>query len=293
MPEATTAFTAMERVMSIRGLAPRTQQAYHRQARHFVEQLERPWRAASAEDAADFFLRERIRGMAPASVALSYAALKVFFHHVLLRRQDFDQLPRPRKKRCDMDAALTREEVQALLDAAQNPYQRVMFETLYATGLRVGEVRVLRAEDIDSRAGLLHVRHGKGDKARSLHLSGLLLETLRDHWGRHSLHRPWIFPSAAPGRPQAGRTRWGDKPIHASTIQRWFQAATRRAELRRRATPHDMRRAYATHLLEAGTNLRVVQVLLGHTDPRTTARYLSVSAEVVRSVPCPLELLTS
>ena len=98
---------------------------------------------------------------------------------------------------------------------------------------------------------------------------------------------PWLFPTRRQGQPRPPGSDWADYPVHASTVQRWFTRARTRAGLRRRATPHDMRRAYATHLLEDGVGIRVVQVLLGHADPRTTAGYLSVSAEVVRKAPCP------
>ena len=166
--------------------------------------------------------------------------------------------------------------------------------TLVATGLRISEACSLRPEDIDSRSGLVHVRHGKGDKARSVKLGDKHLRLLRRYW---VVERPpprgWLFPAqrlVSPGRVDP-RCRWAAHPVSPDTIRDRLQQLAQRAELRRRVTPHDLRRTYATWLIEADVDLRTVQVLLGHGSPVTTARYTYVRPEVIRRSPCPLEML--
>ena len=154
-----------------------------------------------------------------------------------------------------------------------------MLMVAYSGGLRVSEIAHLGVRDIDSQRMLIHVRKGKGKKDRFVALSPLLLETLRQYWLQQ--RPPKLLFSGQDGK----------RPIAARTIRRIFQRATRAAGIRKKVTPHTLRHAFATHHLEAGTDLRTLQVLLGHSDLSTTSRYLYVSTDRIRAAKTPLDLL--
>jgi len=161
---------------------------------------------------------------------------------------------------------LSQEQVLRFLTAVQRPAHRMALTTAYATGLRVSEVVRLRIEDIDSARMLVHVC-GKGNKERIVMLSSVLLGALRTYRRVHRPPRPWLFPGVKPGRP-----------IHSKTIQRACRDARRAAGLTKRVTPHALRHCFATHLLEAGTDIRTLQALLGHAQLSTTALYTHCAA---------------
>jgi integrase/recombinase XerD len=161
----------------------------------------------------------------------------------------------------------------------RNPKYRALFLTAYASGLRVSELVSLRVEDIDSRRMVIRVRHGKGGKDRYVMLSPKLLAELRDYW---KITRPstWLFPGRNPEQPLSRRL------VAIACVR-----ASRRAGLRKKVTPHTLRHTFATHLLDAGTDIRTIQALLGHRSLRTTALYTYVSMEKVVATRSPLDLL--
>ena len=175
-------------------------------------------------------------------------------------------------------SVLSRDEVRRLLACVTRPIHRLLLTTLYAAGLRLSEGLHLQVADIDSQRMVLHIRHGKGQKERLVSLSPTLLAELRAWW---RIRRPplWLFPG-----------RGGDRPLHPSVVQRACQEAARRAGLTKHATPHTLRHSYATHLLEAGLDVRTLQKLLGHNQLATTAHYTHVTDERVRGVLSPLDL---
>jgi site-specific recombinase XerD len=204
-------------------------------------------------------------------------ALRFLYDVTLPRQWRVDHIPygkRPRKVPC----VLSREEVRRLLACVSNPAHRLLLTTLYAAGLRLSEGQHLQVADIDSQRMLIHVRHGKGQKERLVPLSPVLLAELRAWW---RLRRPtqWLFPGA----------RW-DRPLNASAVQRACRRAAESAGLAKHATPHTLRHSYATHLLEAGLDVRTLQKLLGHNQLSTTAHYTHVTDERVRGVLSPLDL---
>jgi integrase/recombinase XerD len=203
----------------------------------------------------------------------------LLYTHTLNRKIEIQRIPFPRRERT-LPLILSREEVKALLEAPRQLRDRAVLTALYGSGLRVSEATQLKPRDIDARRNVLWVRHGKGSKDRQTLLPPKLLELLRTYW---RIERPgdWIFPSA---RNRA-------RPIAPQVVFLACRSAARVAGISKPVHPHSLRHAFATHLLESGTNLRTIQILLGHANLETTARYLHVADVAVRSTPCPLDAL--
>lgn len=206
------------------------------------------------------------------------SALRFFYTHTLNQKVAIERIPFPRRER-KLPLILSREEVKGLLQAPRNLRHRTMLAVLYASGLRVAEAARLRVSDIDSPRNVLWVRLGKGSKDRQTLLSPKLLELLRGYW---RAERPveWLFPG-----PDTKR------PISPKAIYLACRNAAQIAGISKPVHPHSLRHAFATHLLEAGTNLRCIQILLGHASLATTARYLQVADVAVRSTSSPLDSL--
>ncbi len=207
-------------------------------------------------------------------------ALQFFYRVTLGRDEWFNKLPcakRPRR----LPTVLSPEELRRLFDvAAHEPKYQALMMTLYGAGLRISEAFALRPADIDSGRMLIQIRSGKGNKERMAKLSPQLLAVLRDYW-RKARPTEWLFPQAAdPSRPMDGG---GGSRI----VQRF----ARLAGITRRVGPHTLRHSYATHLLDAGTDLRTIQVLLGHRNIKTTAIYLHVSQAKIQAAASPLDRL--
>jgi integrase/recombinase XerD len=207
------------------------------------------------------------------------AALK-FIYTKTLKRPWFDlEVPKPKVKR-KLPRVLSPEDIQQVLNATMNLKHRAIIATLYGAGLRRAEVRTLKVSDIDGQRMVIHVRDGKGHVPREVTLSPKLLELLRIYW-RWRKPKDWLFPSAC----------YRDRPINLSAIYIICENAAKAAGLKKAFNPHILRHSYATHLLEAGTDLRVIQLLLGHADLQTTAKYLHVSKKTLGAIASPLDSL--
>ena len=205
-------------------------------------------------------------------------ALRFLYTRTLDRAIAVERIPFPRRER-KLPLILSREEVKALLEAARTLRHRALLAILYGAGLRVSEVTQLKVADLDARRHVLWVRQGKGRKDRQTLLSAKLLEPLRTYW-RAERPREWLFPSAR-----------RDRPISVKAVFLACRRAAQQAGISKPLSPHSFRHAFATHLLEAGTNLRTIQILLGHANLETTARYLQVADVAIRSTPSPLDSL--
>ncbi|PYU97814.1 MAG: integrase [Acidobacteria bacterium] len=227
-----------------------------------------------------YLLRER--KLAVGSVVAQVAALRFFYVRTLKRHQFREDLPYPKDRR-RLPTVLSLEEVTRLINAAGNLLQRALLMTLYGTGMRRTEVSLLKVSDIDSQRMMVRVERGKGGAGRDIPLSPALLETLREYW-RWKKPRTYLFPSSE-------RKRGKEQPISDKTVWYACKEAARHAGLTKRVSPHCLRHSFATHLLEAGTDLRTIQILLGHGDLETTAKYLHLSQRHLRAVANPLESL--
>lgn len=208
--------------------------------------------------------------------AQAASALRFLFEHILRRPASTTHLPRPRRDR-KLPVVLDRQDALRLVGSLQNPKHRALLMLLYSAGLRVGEVVRLRTDDIDARRMLIRVRSAKGRKDRYTLLSARALEAVQEYIAQYQ-PSTWLFPGAIPSRPLAART-----------AQRIVEQARAKAGISVQASPHTLRHSFATHLLEAGTDLRFIQELLGHASSRTTEIYTHVSRRHIGQIRSPLD----
>jgi site-specific recombinase XerD len=226
----------------------------------------------------------RVRKLQPTSVTVRLAGLRFLFVAVLKRPWSVADTPYPKRPQ-KLPTVLSQQEVGRLIDAARTPLHRIVLMTLYATGLRRAELTRLKVTDIDTARMVIHVIGGKGRKDRDVMLSPKLLAALRQYW--HGLkHKPqtWLFPGA----------RWhGRTEIPMTDKVVWYacEQATKRSGIDKPVHPHTLRHSFATHLLEAGVDLRTIQLLLGHSDLKATTVYLHLSHRHLQATASPLDAL--
>jgi integrase/recombinase XerD len=224
----------------------------------------------------------RDRKLAASTVEGRAAALRFLFVKTLRRPYLPDQIPFPKRAR-RLPTVLSPDEVALLIDSAKNLMHRAILMTLYATGLRRAELCRLKVADIDSDRMMIHVREGKGGRDRDVLLSPKLLETLREYW-RWMKPKTFLFPGMI--------NNWrADVPIDTKVVWEAVRQARTRAGIKKRVTPHTLRHSFATHMLEAGADLRTIQVLLGHAKLADTTVYLHLSRRHLQAVASPLESL--
>jgi len=271
----------MNRAMVLGGFSPRTRKVYLGYVRRFAQWTRVPLRQSGTEEVRRYLVHlveERAVSRSAHSQAVS--ALRFLFERVLRSPQAIRDIPRPKRHKC-LPSVLSRQEVDSLLKALRHPSSRALVMLLYSGGLRVSEVVRLRMEDLDGDRGLLRVRSGKGKKDRYTLLSRRALEAVE----RHLLFQdrpgsPWLFPGERKERHLGTRS-----------VQKMVSRARARAGIRKRVTPHTLRHSFATHLLEAGTDLRYIQELLGHASSRTTEIYTHVSNRDLSRIRNPLDEL--
>jgi len=207
------------------------------------------------------------------------AALRFLYVKTLGQAFMAEKIPYPKRPK-HLPTVLSQEEIERLLSAARSLKHRALLMTLYGAGLRVSEACRLTIDDIDSSRMVIHVRQAKGKKDRDVMLSPVLLETLRQYW-KGSRSKGWLFPGYGP-----------DKPLNTKSVFLMVQSVAARAKIAKTVSPHTLRHSFATHLLESGTDLRTIQLLLGHADMRTTTIYLRVSQHHIRKIVSPLDRLS-
>lgn len=262
--------------MQIRNLSLGTQQAYVSAVADFARHFWKSPAELGPEQIRSYLLYlVRCRSVAKAKMAVS--ALRFLYRQTL--RQSWDILldPTPKLNR-KLPVVLSVREVAQFFDALRSAKYRAILMTTYAAGLRISEVTRLKIEDLDSARMQILVRNGKGGKDRSVMFSPTLLTILRKYWLMERPGYEWLFP----GRPKA-------KPLSTSAVRKVLQKAARDAAIRKHMTPHTLRHSFATHLLESGADLRLVQVLLGHRSIQTTALYTKVSQARINTTKSPLE----
>jgi site-specific recombinase XerD len=266
--------------LQLRNYADNTIERYLDAVQKFAEFFGKSPQRLGPEQVRKFLLHlVQQRKLAPSTVEIHRAALKFLYVKTLHRAWFDESIPRARKRQ-RLPAILSAEEVTRILDHTTNIKHWVMIATFYATGLRCNELRNLKISDIDSQRMVIHVREAKGGIPRDIALSPALLERLRVYW-RRSKPKDWLFPSKM--RPQ--------QMMERKSIRFVCHVAARRAGIDKPVTPHVFRHSFATHMLEAGADLRTIQILLGHADIQTTARYLRVSTRRLQAAPSPFDAL--
>ena len=265
--------------MGIRNLAVNTQLAYVQQISAFARHFDRSPEALGPEQvrAYQVHLIEE-RKLAAGSLSVVAAALRFLYKITLRRPWNGDDIPMP-KRPLKLPIVLGPEEVVRFLACVASTKHRAILTTIYASGLRVSEAVQLRPADIDSSRMVLRVDQGKGGKDRYVMLSPRLLEVLRDYW---RVERPklWLFPGDGAGRH-----------ITKNAVEQACQKAQRAVGIDKPVTPHSLRHAFATHLLEAGTDVRRIQLLLGHRSLATTSRYLKIATSSLCATVSPFDQL--
>jgi integrase/recombinase XerD len=266
--------------LQLRNLSAITKEQYvsavERFARYFHQSPER----LGPEQVRDYLLHLMNDNHATANTLLFNRAALRFVYVSTLKQRWFDEAIARPKRRPALPPTLSVEEVTRILDHTRNLKHWTILATFYATALRCNELRHLRVPDLDSRRMVIHVREGKGGRARDIAFSPALLERLRVYF-RWRRPKDWLFPSKM--RPS--------EPLENASIRQLCNDAGKRANIGRPVFPHLFRHACATHMLDAGADLRTIQVLLGHADIRTTARYLNVSLQRLQAVRSPFDAL--
>jgi len=270
----------MEQDLRLKGLRPATRRNYLLYCKKFAAFFMR-----SPEDMGQAeirqFLLHHLEGQrrSYATYRQILASLKFLYTVTLQRPWEVDPIPFPKPPPTRLPVVLSAEELTALFDAIESPKYRAVLITCYAAGLRIGEACRLCVADIDSQRLLLHIRDGKGGRERFTLLSPRLLAVLRRYW---RLEKPtdWLFPGAEPGCP-----------VSPDAVRTVFRQACAQSGLTKRCTPHSLRHSFATHLLEAGTDLVLIQTLLGHQSLRSTVRYTHVDSQRLQHTTSPLEQL--
>jgi integrase/recombinase XerD len=265
--------------MTVRNFAPNTMLCYLKQVSYFAQHFGRSPDRLGPEEIRSYQIylaKERRVGISSRTVAVS--ALRFLYHVTLKQDRVIEMIPFPKQEH-RLPVILSPEEVLRLLEAAPSFSHHVIFSTMYGTGVRVSEALHLRVPDIDSQRMMIRIEQGKGHRDRFVPLSPKLLELLRTYW-RKLRPRQWLFPGQLP-----------DQPLSREAVGQAVTRAGQRAGLTKDTSPHSFRHAYAVHLLEAGTDLRKIQLLLGHRSLSTTARYLCLATNTVCATASPLDLL--
>ena len=263
--------------LQLRGLSERTQEAYTRAVRQLAEHYHKSPDLITEEELRQYFLYIiNVKHYSRNTTTIALCGIRFFFEQTLNRNWTLFGIVRPAPEH-KLPVVLSLEEVREILNRVRLLRYRVCLSTIYACGLRLQEGIRLAVPDIDSARMMIHVRHGKGNKDRYVPLPQRTLELLRDYWSTHR-HPVLIFP--AEGRDHINLSK-ATEPMSKSSVQDAFRAALKQSGINKLASVHTLRHSWATHLLEAGVNLRLIQEYLGHSSPATTSVYthLTVKSE--------------
>ena len=264
--------------LKLRNFSAGTIKVYVHAVERFARFLKRSPGDATAEDVKRFLVAEINRGMSRSYCGIQRNALRHLFDQTLGRPEDFDSIPRPKRER-RLPVVLSREEIQRLFSVVENIKHKALLMVAYDAGLRLSEIRNLQIDDIDSQRNVIRIRQGKGKKDRYTRLSPGLLKLLREYWRAERPQR-LLFPGATK-----------QKTYDLATPGRILKRLCRKAGISKRVSMHSLRHSFATHLLEAGADLRVIQQMLGHSKIQTTCLYTHISVDQQADAPSLIELL--
>ncbi len=273
------ALTVMSAKLTVLRYSTSTHHSYHFMFREFLKQMyPKPLHQITKWDILQYQNHlVKVKKVSRSYQNQSVNAIKFYLEQVLGHDRQFFEIDRP-KKIHRLPQVLSLSEVQKILKCTQNLKHKAILTTLYSSGLRVGELISLKIGDIDSASMRIWVREGKGVKDRITVLSPLLLQLLRAYYGDYK-PKKYLFEGP------------NNKPYSASSVRKILARAVKKAGICKEVHTHTLRHSFATHLLENGTNLRYIQMLLGHTNPKTTEIYTHVSTKKLEEIKSPLDLM--
>ena len=270
----------MQEDLLLKAYSPHTQRAYLACARQFARHYLRSPEEMGEQEVRGFLLHlARERKASPATLSMYVNALKFLYNVTLKRPEAVQGLAYPKRPKT-LPVILSPEDVLRVLAAIRSVKYKAIIATAYAAGLRISEVCALRVSDIDSQHRRLHIRAGKGKKDRYVMLGESLLALLRQYYQAARPQGVYLFPGQKPQRP-----------ISTTAVSLVLRKVVRQTGLSKKVTMHTLRHCFATHLLEAGTDIRILQVLLGHSSIRTTLRYTHITDRLVQKLVSPLDMI--
>ena len=270
----------MKEDLLLKAYSPHTMRSYLRCARHFVKHYMRSPEEMGEQEVRDFLLfLVRDRKASPATLDMYVNALKFLYNITLKRPEVVKGISHPKRPKT-LPVILSPEEVLQIFAAIRSVKHKAIIATAYAAGLRISEVCGLRITDIDSQRKRIHVRSGKGKKDRYVMLGESLLTLLRQYFQKVRPKGAYLFPGYNPQRP-----------ICTTAVSQVLRKVVRQTGLTKQVSMHTLRHCFATHLLEAGTDIRILQVLLGHSSIRTTQRYTQITDRLLQKLVSPLDMI--
>lgn len=264
----------MHHDLQLAGLAEGTQKLYLRVVRQLADHFHKAPNRLSEQDVREYLLYlKNERQYSPSSLKIAASGITFFYSHTVPR--DWETLKKLRIPRpLSLPDVLSIDEVRRLIDAVRTPHNKTFFWTVYSLGLRLQEGLNLQVGDIDSARMVVHVHRGKGSKDRYVPLPPRTLTVLRQYWATHR-HQVWLFPATGRDHDQAVSAA---EPMARSSVHGAMKRVVQELGFRKRVTIHTLRHSYATHLLEAGVNLRLIQQYLGHRSLQATMVYLHLTS---------------
>jgi site-specific recombinase XerD len=268
-----------------RNYSPETTRGYIHAIKQFADYFGKSPEKLGAEEIRQFQLHLlKEKKLAPGTVEGRMSALRFLYKKTLKRRDiAYDDLVFPKVPR-KLPVVLSPDEITSIIEAAPNLMHRTILMLLYATGIRRAEAALLKVSDVDSERMVIHIQLGKGSRDRDVPMTPKLLEALRQYW-RWKHPKVYLFPSTEGHRGE-------ERPISDKTVWYACKEAAARAGIKKRIGPHTLRHSFATHLMEAGTDLRTIQLLMGHAHLEDTTVYLQLSQRHLRAAPNPLDQIT-
>lgn len=264
---------------ALHNLTPRSCLAYHAIAFHFLETTGKEVSSLTDDDARAFLLSKQQAGVKAQTYNYYHGGIHFFYRYVLRIPWDPDKVPRM-KRNTYLPTVLTKAEAVELLNAETNLKYKSMFTLMYSSGLRLSEVIHLHYEDVSRKTMLIHVRESKSRQDRYVILSEVALATLTEYWQNCGKPKGILFPS-----------KWSGGYLDSSSVEQKLRACLRKTSIKKHVTPHSLRHSFATHLMEDGVEIRIIQALLGHRDPRSTEIYLHISNKSLIGVRSPLDTI--
>jgi len=267
----------LETELKIRGFSKRTVDSYIFHNQKFLNFVNKEPQSVNEDDAKGYMAHLMSnKKYSPSSVNLALSSLK-FFYNEIIQNSAFNAVKAPKLEK-KLPTVLTKDEVKKLLGAIENPKHKLLVEFMYSSGLRVSECVSLKIDDLDLNEKIGKIKHGKGNKERYIILSDNLIQHLSDYISKKKDKSQYIFSIK-------------DRHITIRQAQKVVKEASKKAGIKKRVFCHALRSSFATHLLEAGTDIRVIQELLGHSDLSTTQIYTKVSTQQLKKVKSPLDTL--